>query len=314
MAQSSGPPYASPNASPGGLPSIIPDVPIDAVFIVIYLCFAATNMTILQVNLRRGHKFIMSGMLFGFSFSRTVTLILRIVWATRQHNVRLAIAANIFVNAGVLLLYVINLIFAQRILRAKQPKLGWHRSGSIILKAFYVGIGIALALVIYSVIQSSYTKDVHLLRIARDIQLAAITYLLVFTTLPLWLLLAAHILLPKADDAELFGHGSMRGKVIILTITTCLAIIIAGFKAGVAWETPRPVSDPAWYQQKPAFYVFNFVLEITILSIFTISRVDKRFHIPDGSSGPGDYSRPPSEKSATTEKSEGSVTGSENKV
>ncbi|KAI0164598.1 hypothetical protein GGR57DRAFT_449857 [Xylariaceae sp. FL1272] len=311
MSQASGPPYASKNASPGGLPSIIPDVPIDAVGILIYLSFAVINMTILQLNLKRGHKFIMSGMLFGFSFSRTVTLTLRIVWATRQHNVRLAIAATVFVNAGVLLLYIINLIFAQRILRAKQPQIGWHRSISTVLKLFYVGIGVALILVIYSVVQGSYTLNVHTLRIVRDIQLAAITYLLVFTTLPLWLLLVAHILLPKADDAELFGHGSMHGKVIILTITTCLAILIAGFKAGVAWESPRPVSDPAWYHKKPAFYVFNFVLEILILSIFTFTRVDKRFHIPNGSKGPGDYSRPASESETTIEKNGASDTASD---
>ncbi|KAI1200685.1 hypothetical protein F5X97DRAFT_292592 [Nemania serpens] len=288
--QPPGPPYASRTAGIGGLPEIVPDIPISAVFILIYLGFAVTNMTILQLNLRAKHKFIISGALFGFSMSRIATFVLRMVWATHQHNVRVAIAANVFVNAGVLILYVVNLIFAQRILRAKQPSVGWHPSIGVVLKAFYVGIGAALILVIYSVVQGSYTLDPYKLRAVRDIQLAAITYLLVFTTLPLWLLLAAHLLLPKSADAELFGHGSMRTKVIINAVATCICITISGFKAGTTWEPPRPASDPAWYHSKPAFYVFGFVLEICVLSLFTFSRVDKRFHIPDGSSAPGHYS------------------------
>ncbi|KAI1148579.1 hypothetical protein F4825DRAFT_433486 [Nemania diffusa] len=301
---SSGPPYASRTAVAGGLPSVIPDVPISAVFLVVYLGFAATNMTILQINLRRQHKFVINGAMFGFSMSRIITFILRILWATHQHNVRLAIAANIFVNAGVLAIYVINLIFAQRILRGKQPAIGWHPSISIVLKGFYVGIGAALVLVIYAVVQSAYTLDLNLLHTVRQIQLAATTYLLVFTTLPVWLLLAAHLLLPKSADEELFGHGSMRSKVIINAVATCLCITIAGFKTGTAWEAPRLASDPAWYHSKPAFYLFNFALEICVLSLLTFSRVDKRFHIPNGSSQPGDYSGRSSEQTSVMEKGE----------
>ncbi|KAI0399718.1 hypothetical protein F4802DRAFT_588230 [Xylaria palmicola] len=296
----SGPPYASRVAGIGGVPEVIPDVPISAVFIVLYLCFAVTNMTILQINRRRQHKFVPSGALFGFSSSRIVTFTLRIAWATHQHNVRLAIAANIFVNAGVLVVYIVNLVLAQRILRARQPAVGWHRSIGVVFKVLFVGIGAALVLVIYSVVQTAYTLDPDTLRAARDIQLAATTYLLVFTTLPLWLHLLAHVLLPRSADEELFGHGRMRSKIIINLTATLICVLIAGFKTGTSWEAPRPVTDPAWYHSKPVFYVFNFVLELLVLSILTLSRVDKRFHIPDGSKQPGDYSR--GQPSRTTEK------------
>ncbi|TGJ82486.1 hypothetical protein E0Z10_g6264 [Xylaria hypoxylon] len=303
--QQSGPPYASRNAGVGGLPGVIPDIPICAVFLVFYLGSAITNMTILQINLRRQHKFLISGVLFGFSMSRIITFILRIVWALNQHNVRLAIAANVFVNAGVLAVYVVNLIFAQRILRARQPAIGWHPAISIALKVFYGGIAAALILVIYSVVQGSYTLNLNTLHAVRDIQLAATTYLLVFTTLPIWLLVVAHFLLPKSADEEVFGHGSMRTKVLINVLSTCVCITIAGFKAGTAWETPRPLSNPAWYHSKPAFYVFSFVLEIFVLALFILSRVDRRFHIPNGSKQPGDYSQGPNERK-TIEKGESS--------
>ncbi|CAJ2512471.1 Uu.00g054860.m01.CDS01 [Anthostomella pinea] len=288
--EQAGPPYASRTAGLGGLPSVLPDVPVCAVFMLLYAAFAATNMTILQVNLRRKHKFLLSGLLFGFCMARITTLAVRIGWATHQHNVRLAIAANIFVNVGILIVYIINLIFAQRMLRAKQPRLGWHPSISIALKVLYGGIAAALVCLITSAILGSYTLDAHTLQQCRDIQLTAITYLLVFTTMPLWLLLLAHVLLPRDADQELFGHGSMRSKLIILVLSSCTSVLIAGFKAGAIWSPPRPATDPAWYHSKAAFYVFNFSLEVLVLGLLTLSRIDKRFHIPNGSKGPGDYS------------------------
>jgi len=68
-----GGPYPSNTAGMGGVPTITPDIPICAVFIVIYLSFAATNMTIFQINKRRQHKFVLSGLMFGFCMARTVT-------------------------------------------------------------------------------------------------------------------------------------------------------------------------------------------------------------------------------------------------
>ncbi|KAH8805156.1 hypothetical protein F5884DRAFT_798549 [Xylogone sp. PMI_703] len=281
-------PYPSNTAGMGGVPTVTLDVPICAVFIFIYLCFAATNIKIFQDNRRRRRKFVLSGLLTGFSMSRIATLGLRIAWATRQHNVRIAIAAQILVNAGILLIYIINLILAQRILRALQPTIGWNSILRAAYKVLYVGIGGALAMVIASVVISVYTLNMHTRSTCRDIQLAALTYLLVFTCLPL-IHLAAVLMLPKPRDAEQFGEGSMTGKLIIVTVSACLCLLTAGFKAGVNWTPPRLATDPAWFDSKACFYVFTFACEILILSLLTFSRIDKRFYIPDGCKRPGDY-------------------------
>lgn len=283
-------PYASKIAGLGGLPSIIPDIPACAVLITLYIGFAATNMSIFQINRRRGHKFVLSCLLFGFCMARIITLILRIAWANRKHNVRLAIAANILVNAGVLLAYVVNFILAQRILRAKQPHIGWHpilRYGSRVLYTFIIG---ALVMVITATVVSSYTLDMHTQAQCRDVQLAAITYLLVFTCLPVIHVICA-LLLPESPEEECFGQGGMKSKITIVSLSSALCILIAGFKAGANWSPPRPVMDPAWYHSKASFYVFNFVLEILILGVLTLSRIDRRFHVPNGSTRPGDYTR-----------------------
>ncbi|KAL6233612.1 hypothetical protein BDW75DRAFT_214608 [Aspergillus navahoensis] len=221
--------------------------------------------------------------------ARITTLVLRIVWANRQHNIRIGIAANIFVNAGVLLVYMINLILAQRILRAKQPHLGWHPIPRVGGKVFYYLIPAALIMVITAIVLSFYTLDPVTRSDCRDVQLTAITYLLVFTCLPLLHIIPA-VMLPKSKQEETFGQGSMLAKIVIVTASTFLCILIAGFKAGILWSPARPISNPAWYHSKAAFYVLNFVLEIMILCLLTFSRIDKRFHIPDGSTKPGDYS------------------------
>ena len=77
--------------------------------------------------------------------------------------------------------------------------------------------------------------------------------------------------------------------------------------------TPRPREDPAWYQSKACFYIFNFTVEIIgmylaycstltrdqtemliqdlVIFLYIVVRVDKRFWVPNGSHGAGDYSR-----------------------
>ncbi|KAL4888326.1 hypothetical protein BDV59DRAFT_188826 [Aspergillus ambiguus] len=277
-------------ATLGGVPAVIPDIPICAVFLALYAGFAATNMTIFRVNLRRGHKFILSALLFGFCMARITTLVLRIVWSTTPHNLSLAMAANIFVNAGILLVYIINVILSQRILRARQPHIGWNPVIRGAYKALYGLIIGALAMVITSVVISLKTTDPHTKVQCRDVQLAAITYLLVFTCIPLFHLAVAFSL-PRAANEESFGQGSMTSKSLIVAISSCICVIIAGFKCGTTWSPLRLASNPAWYHSKACFYVFNFACEIMALSLLTFSRFDKRFYVPNGCNAPGDYTR-----------------------
>lgn len=95
----------------------------------------------------------------------------------------------------------------------------------------------------------------------------------------------------KSGRKDNFGQGSWRAKVGILGITIVLATIEAGFRCGTVWSPAPLASNPAWWDSKAAFYCFNFVIDIFILAVFLIGRIDKRFHIPNKSYGPGSYSR-----------------------
>lgn len=289
------PPYPATTAALGGLPTIGVDVPICTVFLVLFMIGAASHMTIFQINSHRGHKFIISGMMFGFCMSRLITMVLRIVWAVYPHNARLAIAANVFVSAGVVLLFVINVLFAQRIVRASHPNAGWHPIFHYAFISIYVLIVLSLIALITSVVQQAYTRNLNTKRIDHDIQLYGQTFYAFISFLP-FILVVGGLVIPRKTRVEKFGKGRFRHKIAILLLAAFFLCAGASFRAGANYAGgKRPRTDPATYQNKACFYIFNFTVEIIVIYLYVIVRVDKRFFIPNQSHGPGDYSRKPEE-------------------
>jgi hypothetical protein len=270
----------------GGIPSTIPDVPVSAVLLALFVGSAATHMTIFQLNLRREHKFIFSAMLFGFSMARIVALIMRIVWATHQTNVNVAIAPTIFTAAGVLLLFVVNLIFTRRVIRAYHPRVGWHAALDIGFKVIVVSVIATLIIVITATVQSYFTLDTVIRQRDREMQLFAGTYLALLAFLPIPII-AITVLLPRTDDRRVdkFGSGRFRSKIFLLLFTSTLLTFGACWRVGVSYTTPRVYTQPAWYHNKGAYYVVNFVIELIVVYTYAIARFDRRFHVPDGSKG-----------------------------
>ena len=72
-----GPPYPPMTASLGGVPTVGLDVPICAVFLVLFIIGAVSHMSIFLANKKRSHKFIISGMMFGFNMARIVSCTMR---------------------------------------------------------------------------------------------------------------------------------------------------------------------------------------------------------------------------------------------
>ena len=284
----SGPPYAPTTAGLGGLATVDLDVPITAVFLFLFLLGGIAHMTIFQLNRRRGHKFLMSGAMFGFCMARIVTCIMRIVWATRPMSVQIAMAAQVFVAAGVLLLFVINLLFAQRMIRAAHPHSGWHPAFSAAFKVLWLLIPVTLFLLIAFVVLQFYTLDPTKRRISHDVQLYGATLFATVAFLPIPLVLGG-LVIPRKTRLEKFGSGRYRSKIYILLTASFLLSLGAWFRTATSYLTPRPPNDPAWYQSKACFYVFNFSVEILVIWLYILVRVDRRFYVPNGSKGAGDY-------------------------
>lgn len=282
-------PYPPTTAGLGGQPSTGLDGPITSVFLALFIVGAALHITILQINMRRGKKFIMSGLLFGFCMARIVACTMRLVWSTHLHNVSVAIAAQIFVAAGVILLFLVNLVFAQRIMRACHPEFGWTKWFSWVFKLYYASVVIMLIALITCTVQTFYTLSTNTRRIDRDVQLVGSTYFAVAAFLP-FPLMAINYIIPRKTRVDKFGTGRFRSKICILLIAAFLLSLGASFRAGTAY-IPRPAANPAWYHSKACFYTFNFSIEVVVVYMFAIIRVDKRFYVPDAAKGPGDYSK-----------------------
>ncbi|OAG10137.1 uncharacterized protein CC84DRAFT_1084241 [Paraphaeosphaeria sporulosa] len=288
--QSTSGPYRPTTWALGGVPKKNVDIPVTAVFLFLYIIGAATHMTIFQYNKRRGHKFLFNGMIFGFCMARITTCTLRIASISLPTNIRLAIAAQIFVAAGILLIFIINLIWSQRILRAHHP-LGWHPLVRWVFNALYIVIIFTLAIVITAVVQSFYTLRPRTRTIDRALQLYGQTLFAVVAFLPIPIVaLALALSRVGKREVETFGKGRHRTKIAVLMAGATLCCLGAAYRAGASWMSPVALSQP-----EPArfyrgwFYFMNFGLEILIVYMYAVMRVDLRFHIPNGAKGPGSY-------------------------
>ncbi|RMZ21950.1 hypothetical protein D0859_14035 [Hortaea werneckii] len=303
----SGPPYLpSGVALVGGRPTVDVDVPILAILLLLYCGGAIGNATMLLRNRKRGHFFPMSMAMFGFCMSRIATCSVRIAWAAHPLNANLAIASTIFAAVGILVVFVIVLLLAQRILRATHPKLGWSTTVSGSLKATYFGLFLAIVLVIAFTILSYFTLDSNLRNIAMWIQRAGILYMLLFILIGPWLVLLSLILPPPTEFAipDNFGvRSSMVSKYVVLGVTMFFTLFIIGFRMGTAWAEARPASDPAWWEGIAAYYIIEYGFEVVIIYWLLLARFDQKFWIPNKSHGPGDYSRKTALETSKTEAS-----------
>lgn len=281
-------PYPPKAALLGGQPTPSVDDPISGVILLLFVCAAVLNMTIFQVNRRRGHKFVLSALLFGFCMARIVTCVMRIVWASYPENISVGIASSVFNAAGVLILFIVNLVFAQRLLRAYHPHFGWHRAVNYAYLFLYFSVIALLIMVITATVKSFFTLDPDVLSICRDIQLFAGTYLAALAFLPIPIVLLAWAW-PRTGRPDKFGHGRLRTKVRLVLFTSTLLAFGAGFRVGGTYDS-RPIDNPGWFHHKAAFYCVNFVIELIVVYLYALMRFDRRFHVPNGSSAPGHYS------------------------
>ncbi|KAF2248634.1 hypothetical protein BU26DRAFT_302674 [Trematosphaeria pertusa] len=273
----------------GGIPSKKVDIPVTAVFLALYIVGGAIHLAIFLLNKKRGHKFLFSLFIFIFCLARIVTTSLRIATISKPTNIDLAIAASVFVAAGILILFIINLIWSQRVLRSLHPRFGWHTAISTLFRVAYVLIALTLAIVITATVQMFFTLRPRTRTIDRDLQLYAGTFFTIISFLPIPIVLIA-LAAPRKSKPEKFGKGRFRTKIWILLIGTTLCCLGAAFRCGTSWIKPVPLVRPMPdYYSKACFYIFVFTVEILVVYLYAIMRVDLRFHIPDGAKGPGSY-------------------------
>ncbi|KAK5094333.1 hypothetical protein LTR70_004226 [Exophiala xenobiotica] len=271
-----------------GFPKPSTDAAPTAVFLALFSVAALTNIFIFLRNNRRGHKFLFNGFCIGFCMARVVTTSLRLGWMYNLDNRGLAIAATIFVAAGVLILFIINLLFAQRILRGLHPHLGWHKAISRTLLVLYLLIPLLLVMVVTASTQSFFTTHPATAKADLNMQRGASTYFMFFAFLPIPIVTFA-LVYPKRNDPDHFGQGHFWLKSAVVLTASVLLTLGAAFRTSTIFISNN--TSPPWYNAKWCFYFFNFTLEIIVIVLYVAVRIDLLFHIPNGSKGPYSYSR-----------------------
>lgn len=239
----------------------------------------------------------------GFCVTRVLATSLRIAWACHPDSIRLGLASTIFFYAGVILLFIANMFFVQRIVRAQHPHVGWSAP-------FTVGLPLCIAIIvgtiftlIAAIILEFYSLSESIRHSVRIIQIYGATVYAIMAFLPIPIVIASalarlHPSMRHLDNTDKFGQGSMRAKVIIVLVSGILLALGASFRAGTTWLTPVPILTDTvppepyptpWYFSKAAFYPFDFAIEAFIVWFWIAVRIDRRFIVPDGAKGPYSY-------------------------
>lgn len=233
--------------------------------------------------------------------TRIIATSIRIAWAEYQRNISVGIAATIFVYAGIIILFMANLFFAQRIVRAQHPHFGWSKPISLILPILCGVIVAVIFCMIAAVIVQFFLLDGE--DPALIIQKFGSTFYTVVAFLPIPIVVASslarlHPHAKKTKTVDKFGEGSMKAKIAIVIVSAFFLTLGAAFRAATTLLQPIPLFGPGGppniapqpaFLSKAAFYTFNFAIEICITFFWLAIRIDKRFHIPDGAHGPGSY-------------------------
>jgi len=232
--------------------------------------------------------------------TRVLATSLRMAWAAHPRNIRVAMAAMIFVYAGVILLFIANLFFVQRLVRAQHPHFGWSKPFSLALPVLlFITIGTILSL-IAGVILEFYSLKESVAHAVRIIQIYGSTFYAIIAFIPLPIALVStlarqHPRIKMTQTVDKFGEGSMTAKVIIIVVSAVLLTLGAAYRSGTTWLPPiplmlngQPVEGP-WYFSRGSFYAFNFSIELFMVWFWLAVRIDKRFIIPNGAKGPYSY-------------------------
>ncbi|KAG6360402.1 hypothetical protein INS49_011461 [Diaporthe citri] len=263
----------------GNPPNKSVDLPVTVFFLLLFLLGAFTHISIYRANAKRGHKFLLSDLMFDFCMIRSVT------------------SAQIFFNGGAAVIFVVNIFFAQRIVRSMHPGVGWSVPFSLGTVILAISVPPVIILQITSISVFFLSTD------NPDRADAAVALLKTGSSWNIWLVsfpflvtfLACSIPGPKPEK---FGSGNLRVKTSLAMLGAALLATGATVRTYATFN-PRPPNSGDVLYSKPVFYITQFSFEIIVVALYAFARIDLLFHVPNGSSQPGDYS---ANRAADTEK------------
>jgi hypothetical protein len=292
-----GPPFLPTGAPLGGIPKAKVDILISAVFLVIYLLAGLTHTFIYNHN-RHSIKtrFSPSRFIILFCIIRIATMSLRIAQTQDVSSINLFITARVFTTAGVLLLYLLNFVLSQRIMRSWHPRFGWSRTMSWAFIAFYLTVPFTLFALIGCFADALYTLDTRTRTQEGDVVKFGITYFLVVAAFPIPFILVNWFVRrveknERREELKEERHqyptmaGNATRSALVVMVAALVLVIGQIYRTGSGWAKPAQLIPPAWWDSKACFYCFEFVPEVLVVILYAVLRVDRLFFIPAKSEG-----------------------------
>lgn len=187
-----------------------------------------------------------------------------------------------------MVLFAVNVIFTQRVIRALNPTLGWNPIFSKFIMAIIISVPMIIVWNIVNLTVSFYTLNAHSVAATKALLLFGAcwtSFLSLFPIIFIGFLAASN---PYGTKIENFGLGSFASKVIILLSASALLGVGALVRL-IGNVQVFPKETPGTIDSKVVFYITGFTLEIIVVYLYAVSRIDLRFWVPNGASLPGDY-------------------------
>jgi hypothetical protein len=184
-------------------------------------------------------------------------------------------------------IFAINLVLTQRVLRAIHPKLFWH---PVVSKLFVFLLGSVPFFIIFNIVALSasfFVTSASGAKTTKDLLFLGSSWNLWLCLFPI-IFIGIFGTIPSPTKIENFGIGRFRFK-IVLVIYSSATLFIGAIVRLIAAAQTHPIDNPGQVDSKPIFYLTGFVLEILVVILFVLARFDLLFHIPDGCTGPGQY-------------------------
>ncbi|KAI8268930.1 hypothetical protein K4K58_003359 [Colletotrichum sp. SAR11_239] len=244
----------------GGVPTTNIDVPVTFLFLLLFSAGAYTHIRIYRANAKRGHKFLLSDLMFDFCMVRNVTCIMRIIWAFEKARVVILIALIVQFGGVATLFFIFSV-----------PAVIFNNSTALGVSFYHI-------------------EDQDRVDTALNVLKAGVSWIMLLAILPVVAVLFAAVI--PGPKPERFGVGDTHQKIAVLMIGAIL--LIAGHAVRLtSILNPEPPDSTDKLLSKEVFYTTGFMLEILVVVFYAVIRIDLLFHVPNGSSQPGDYSRKP---------------------
>ncbi|KJZ72325.1 hypothetical protein HIM_08251 [Hirsutella minnesotensis 3608] len=273
----------------GGVPTTTIDVPITALFLLVFTVGALAHLTIYQRNAKRGQKYLLTSLVFYFCATRIITCTSRIIWAFASSRAAIAstlvaeivgqVSFDYLTEASAnwnrdAIVFAANVFFARRIIRLMRPELGRDSVFTLMVLLLVLSIpaNIILNIVSISISILSFGNS-GTTSAAQGAFIFGTSWNLALSVTPLILLFITCAAPTPLNQLGNTATSRLRVQACVMVSGVILLATGAATRlAALANPTAGLMDNPLF--SKGTFYATGFLLEAIVVGIYAYFRVD----------------------------------------